>query len=277
MYCYPKQTQFEKENTCFSMIDLITIAKAYNKWSSDICLNKKCIKANLKFPKISIKLSKIELYNKIKEILSQLSPNEYDWIELDFMESIKNPIIKENLMFFTFKPKDTKTHNTWLNTNNINEIIVQYQEIINKENGINTFKFLGAQPSDISHITKFNFSNLKKKYKKIAIVFNNDTHKNPGSHWNSCFIDNVNNTVELFDSLGKEPNIYIKHFLVNFKRYKFKWNEKKHQKEGTSCGIYACYFIIKKLENKTFEEINREILNEDFITKFRLSITRPYS
>lgn len=118
---------------------------------------------------------------------------------------------------------------------------------------------------------------MKTKYTFLSIIFNNDTHRQKGSHWNACFIDNKHKTVECFDSLGKLPNKHIQEFLQNFKEYTFQFNEIPYQKVGTvNCGVYAVWFTIQKLKGKTFNEIQNTHISDKFIANFRQDdIFRP--
>lgn len=272
-YCSPNK-QFDTTNqTCFSIEDLIAIAKAFNKWRKNICISGNvCINPN-NFQKIDLNLSKGELYKELKQRLSSLCSSENCWLELDFMKSL-DPEIRETLLYFTFKPKGLKSLKTWFNTTNINEIIQQYQLYINNLHNPNFYKFLGSQPSDITRVEKFNWNELRTKYNIISIIFNNDTHKEKGSHWNACFIDNTKKTVECFDSLGKLPNKYIREFLINFKDYSFTFNKFPFQTAGTNCGMYACYFTIQKLKGKTFQEITNK-LTDKMMTEYRTQVFRP--
>lgn len=271
-YCSPNKKFDSKNNTCFELRDLVEIAKAYNKWSKNVCLKNICISFN----KIDTNFSKTKLLNEIKQRLKELCDKEYCWLKLDFMKNL-NKKNKDSLMYFTFKPKPTKNIKAWFNTNNINEILQQYQSFVNDKKHANYYKYIGAVPADISDINDFNWSELKNKYNCVSIVFNTDTHLNPGLHWTSCFIDNKTNTVEYFDSLGKMPNKHIKKFLSHFKdNYKFRFNDIQFQSDtGTLCGLYACWFTIQKLKGKTFNEIQKTNVSDNFMKKYITQVFRP--
>jgi hypothetical protein len=270
MYCSPGKSQVD---ICFDYASLVAIAEAFNKWKGKLCSQKTCIEVS-KIKNIK-NLSKSDLYNVIKEKLKDLCSEDYCWADLDFVNSISDKSIKEDIKHFTFKPKGTLDDNTWLNTDNINEVIRQYERVINKQEGKYTFKFLGAQPSDIYKVIHVDYKELKNKYSQIAIVFNNDTHDKKGSHWLAVFIDNKFRTIEYFDSLGKLPNKHIKGFLDKFKGYSTKFNRIEHQAKGNACGVYACYFIIQKLKGKTFNEINARLITDEMMIKYRHELFRP--
>lgn len=272
MNCSPNNIE-NLNYSCFDKKSLIAMTKAFNKWNS--------LKSNQSETRKAIEnidsLSEKELYNELNKRLSHLCSDEYCWADLDFIDSIKNTNLKNKIKYFTFKPKGTLKSNTWLDTENINQIIEQYELSINNKNGQNFFLFLGAQPSDFTKLYKINYQKLQKNYKNLAIVFNNDTHDKSGSHWVCCFINNLNKTVEYFDSLGKLPNKNIQSFLNKFKGYQFRWNNIKHQKGGPNCGIYCCYFIIQKLMGKTFTEINTKVVSDNMMRKYRKQLFRKPS
>jgi hypothetical protein len=262
------------QGTCFDLESLIAIAEAFNKWKGELCSKKSCIYIS-KIKNIK-SLSKNNLYKVLKSKLMNLCAEEYCWADLDFINSIKDRKIKEQIKHFTFKPRGTIDSKRWLNTNDINDVIRQYEVLTNKNEGKYTFKFLGAQPSDIYKVIKVDYSELKNKYSKVAIVFNNDTHNQAGSHWLAVFIDNKQRTIEYFDSLGKMPNKYIKGFLDKFKGYPIIYNKIVHQTKGSQCGLYACYFIIQKLKGKTLNEINARIITDEMMIKYRSDLFRPF-
>lgn len=269
-YCSPGKGD---RDSCFDHNSLIAIAEAFNNWKSRLCLKERCIRIS-KIKNVKT-LDKTEIYNAIKSRLIDLCAEEYCWADLDFIDSISDHKIKQDIKHFTFKPKDSESSTMWLNTNNINQVIQQYEHLVNEQEGKYTFKFLGAQPSDIYKVVKINFRELETKYSQVAIIFNNDTHDKPGSHWNSCFIDNNLRTIECFDSLGVLPNKYIKTFIRKLKGYSIKYNRIVHQTGDFACGLYACYFIIQKLKGKTFNEINARLITDSMMTKYRKNIFRP--
>lgn len=269
MYCSPNKKFDKIVNTCYEYEDLIDISKAYNKWRKSVCLENTCVK----FSKIDTTLSKNNLYKELQNRLQGIQ--EYYWIKLDFIKTLdKNT--RDKLEYFTFKPKPIKTKRTWFDTNNITEILQQYQLKINEQNGENYFKYIGCVPANISRLQKFDWTTLQTKYKYLSITFNTDTHKKPGKHWVACFIDNVGKTVEYFDSLGKEPNKYIREFLFNFEEnYTFKINKIAFQDKSNLCGLYACWFTINKLEGKTFEQIQEMNINDTKMYKYLDKVFRP--
>jgi hypothetical protein len=261
LYCAPNIETGDMAFTCFEYIELTEIAKAFNKW---IKTTKK------KLPIIELTTDKFELHKAINNSLKKLCKTEYCWTKLDFIEKIPDKDLRLKLKYFTFKPETTKKSGSWLSTNHINEIMTQY------EKKIDTFKFLGAVPADISRmgiLEKYN----ERQYNYIGIIFNKDTHGKPGSHWVSCFINMNDKTVEYFDSLGGKPNKFIQEFLDLYTNRDFilTINNIVHQQDSNLCGVYACYFLIQRLKGRTFNEINANIITDEFMAKCKDDYFRP--
>ena len=268
-HCSPSKQAHNNINTCYDSSDLKAIAKAYNSYikKNKLCYKNKC---TISQP-IDINSSDEYLYTELSKRLNALCQSDYCWTELDLINYIHDDNLRDSLLYFTFRPKGLPSKRTWFSTNNINEIIQQYQDLHKHR-----FKFLGAQPSDYTKLVKLDKKKLKN-YKCLGIIFNTDPHTLPGKHWVSVFIDNVNKTVEYFDSLGKTPNKNIASFLKLFKEYDFTINKKIHQKGGSNCGVYSCYFIIQRLNGKTFDEINKKLIPDKIMTELRDILFRPYN
>ena len=254
MYCSPNRNKIN--NSCFNNIELIAIAKAYNTYTKKIYKKEKLINYSNEL----ININSSDLYKDISQKLNKLCINEYCWTDLDFITTIPDKNLRESIMYFTFKPKDTIKKNAWLSTFNINELLQQYQDMYKDE-----FKFLGAQPSDFSKIVKLNW----KKLKQI------NPHNKPGSHWLAVFIDNEKKTVDYFDSLGNSPTKNISSFLKHFKKYKFNINKIEYQHGGTQCGIYAINYIIERLYGKTMGDIKNSGISDKTMTELRKQLFRP--
>lgn len=250
MNCSPKKEKTNKQS-CFDKKQLLKLAKVYNRSNDIICnLNsKKCIKKTG-----NIDINSLDLYKELVIKLSPLCEDEHCWLSLDIINQIKDTKLKDTLLHFTFKPVGPKGINKWLTTSDINNIMLQYSQLYK-----NTFNFLGVHPSDFNKINKFNWNTIKAYKKYMGIVLNTDTHNKSGQHWLSIFIDNKNLIIDYFDSLGNLPNKHIKDFLKNFKLYKINFNKIVHQKAGSQCGIYSCFFLIKRLEGYTLNQINEGI------------------
>lgn len=265
-YCSPIRS--DSVVSCFDTIELIAIITAYNNYIKKyiVCLNNSCILSK----KISIRnKTKKQLYKSIENRLKKICPKEYNWLELDFINSIPDKNLRESILYFTFKPKGTIKKYGWLSTTNIDEIMEQYQYLYK-----DTFEFIGAVPSDYNKIVDINYKKLKG-VDTIGIIFNTDPHDKPGQHWVSIFINNLNKNIEYFDSLGNKPNKNMTLFLKNFKDYNIKINTKILQKDNSNeCGLFSLNFIIEKLKGKTFLDIINSGINDKIMRKYRSIIFR---
>lgn len=289
-FCAPNIDK-QDHYTCFTMEELENVAKSFNNYikknkqcpikisnnksksggnNIDYCLVNKKIRINGK--------TKKELWESIYNRLKSVCTSEYCWLDLDFIKHIDDNQFKEKIIFFTFKPKMTFTRDQWLNTQDINNVLQQYQELNPN------FKFLGALPSDFYKITKVDYSKIFD-YKKLAIVFNLDEHDQRGSHWVAFIIDNSNKTLEYYDSTGKLPNKNIKYFInIVWKylqkhdlNYKIYINKTKHQHGNSECGVYSIYFIIQRFLGFDFKYITENVILDEQMNKFRDIIFRPYN
>lgn len=288
MYCSPN-VNVKNHYTCFEYTELQQIALAFNIY---IQKNKICPRLDANSNKLSnnepgtCKLKKLIDVNKPKKNLwysiynrlKYICPYEYCWIDLDFINNIKDKYLKEKLKYFTFKPKITHGMNTWLTTQDINNVMQQYQDFHQ------SFKFLGALPSDFYKIINVDFSKMFD-VKHTGIIFNLDNHKQKGSHWVSLLIDNDKKTIEYYDSAGRYPNKNIQLFIdkiYNYttKRsqmgtYKIHYNTIKHQLQNNECGVYAMYFIICRLSGRNFSNIVKTIIRDKEMNNFRQYIFLP--
>lgn len=275
----------KNNSSCYNDNELKVIARAYNEAISKygyICnvplthngstgevSEKICSKSKL----IKISNNYNQLYKDLSNNLKVLTKDksEDSWLSLDFINNIKDSNLKDSLLHFTFKPIGPKKENDWLDSTNINEVEQQYLDLYKSKH----FTFLGAQPSDYSKISRINYKNLKSN-NYIGIIFNTDPHNRPGVHWVSVFIDNINKTLDYFDSLGNNPNKNICSFLKHFpkKIYHFNFNNVKHQKSGSQCGVYACFFLNKRLQGKTMTDINKQIISDKMMIDYRSEIFR---
>ena len=263
----------KSDKSCFDITELQEMAIAFNKY---IVKNKICNKMGCAMPVeiqgILIK-NKSELWHSIDKRLRKLCKSESCWIEMPFINEIKDKNLRDKLEYFTFKPKMPKKKYQWLSTMDIDYVMQQFQELDA------TFKFVGALPSDFYTQVKVNYKDLYK-YTKLAIVFNLDNHKRKGSHWVAFYVDNRTKTIEYFDSTGGKPNKNIQTFIHRIRKYlpehKYLLNTRSHQKHNSECGVYAMYFIIQRLFGKTFDQVvNGQIITDKEMNDYRQIIFRP--
>ena len=270
-YCAPSANTLERSYTCFTVNELQTIASSINffiKKNKPICIEKNSDKCVLLTKKdiISISNDKLKLWNDIKNRLDKICPLEKCWVNTNLLNNIKDKNIRHQLKYFTIKPKMRELGNYWLSTSDINYVMNQYSKLHD------SFLFLGAQPSDFYRIVNVPFDKFKK-YNKIGIVFNHDTHSGSGSHWVSLLIDNISQTIEYYDSTGDSPVFGIKKFIKKlhhlYPKYKFIKNNNIHQQKDSECGVYSIYFLVQRLLGYSFESVVQNIIPDNQMNEYR--------
>lgn len=220
--------------------------------------------------KINTKQNGKALWKAIQKIMNQRCSDEVCWAETLGLDEDEY-----------FKPPRPKGKYTWLNTNDIERVMVQY------EKKYPNFTFIGAIPRDffiiLDEFSKKNMQKLSKKAQKIGIIFNTDKHNQSGSHWLTVFIDLPAKTIEHFDSTGRKPikdiDNFIKQIIINAYmnlgiELKRKINRKEHQLQDSECGVYSLYYIVQRLKGRTFEDITGNIIRDEEMNKCRESFFR---
>lgn len=279
--CAPHK--YDSENkTCFSAKQLVEMAQAYNRYITKNKLNPKNIQ-NLENNLVNVDLIKIienkkYLLSEFKKRFDQVCGGDQICLT---QQSFMNDIVKEmrdDIQNNTFRSKGPEDPKEWLSTNDINNIMSQYEKIYTN------FKFFGAVPlncNDLSFCSlyKLNFDEYaNKNIDLIGIVFNLDRHGQPGSHWVALFMDLAKGEVYFCDSNGRPPIDNIENIINEFMEYYkkktgknaiYKYNSKAYQKDGSECGVYSCNFIIRKLSGESFEQITKNALSFQDINSCR--------
>ena len=278
-FCAPHIQSGAGSSYCFKREHLVKIGKAYNK------------SAKGKKSPINIKLNKDALWKSIKKHLERWCKFEWCWSSLDF---ILNNLGEEDLKILGNVHLPEGPHdNTWLSTVNINGTMEQY------EDKYKDFKFYGPFPINFYEIYYDLLGNidLKTLYnngtKRLGFIFNLDPSYKKGSHWVSLFVDMRKNkrVIGFYDSRGRcPPPPEIKKFMLNLadqadnifktdgsseKTFELKCSTYQHQRENSECGVYSMYFIIQSLKGKSFENIERNIILDDEMNRFRKQLYRP--
>lgn len=266
-----------KNNTCLSLEQLIEMAKAYN-----IFMTKKVLapeSSNIKISNaIKIKPEKKYLLLELKKRFDKICGGDEICItKQSFMDELVKEMrddINENTFRTTGPEKDTE----WLNTNHINAIMKQYQNVYPD------FVFMGAVPIDCAELSfcslyNINFEEFEEQNKKhIGTIYNLDKYGEPGSHWVCLYINLLDGEIYYVDSTGKKPPKYVEKIIDSFKTYYqnknnkppiYKYNTKSYQKDGSECGIYSCNFLIRKLAGESYESIIEKSLNFEQINSCR--------
>lgn len=258
-------------DSCYTNSDLIRLR---NKW-------------NARHPESKIvsdvpKNIWTELSNKLKSVCN----NESCWLRQSFTSSnIRYELIDS---FAPQQPDSWKNKPyTWLSNIDIQQVMKQYEDVYND------FEFIGPSPIDYNtfvydecvwpELCNFQLhKKLQRGIRKIGIIFNLDTHDEPGSHWVSVYIDMdkleiyyLDSTKSLQDEIPKEiiefvDSINEEASAYNFK-FEFKFNDKiKHQRSNTECGIYCLYFIIQMVGgHKTWDDFIHKRIPDADMKQFR--------
>lgn len=233
-----------------------------------------------------------DIWNSLKNKMKNACYNESCWLKQKFMEHNLN----DELSTYTFAPKSPtkwkEDHTTWLNSNDIEKVMKQY------EHTYPCFRFIGPTPIDFdTHIydnkcvwddlCKFDLlSYIKDGINKIGIIFNTDPHDKSGAHWISLFIDLNKKFIFFFDSNGTDIPKQVKHFCnrvisqglqIKTDKYpngiKLKYDLNApfvHQESNTECGMYSLYLIVtllKDIHNYTFFKTNK--ITDELMEKLR--------
>lgn len=107
----------------------------------------------------------------------------------------------------------------------------------------------------------------------IFLVVNTHTSNLEGEHWKTIFIDKKRRG-EVFDSLAQPMSAMLIHWLNRFTR-SWKKNRKRYQCEkSTTCGAFALYYILKRLDFSSLESFTTKSFssspssNERLVRKF---------
>jgi hypothetical protein len=147
-----------------------------------------------------------------------------------------------------------------------------------------TFEFIGPTPIDfdatdgfgkciLEELCKLDLAAASKRGKtKLGIIFNLDPHDQPGSHWVCGFIDIPAKSAYYFDSYGYSPEDEIKVLLKRCNEQGMEhvyFNDIRHQRKGSECGMYCLYVIICLLRGRPFDQICKNVVNDDVMNSFR--------
>ena len=197
-----------------------------------------------------------------------------------------NSETRKNIIKKYFRPEKPEEWNkkktTWLDSFNLEDVVNQYEDAHPE------FEFIGPVPIDfdspdnsignwgkciVDEMCKMDLPKVNKKgTNKIAIIFNLDKHDEPGSHWVCAFIDYPKKAAYYFDSYGLPPPKEIVTFLERCKEQGCEtvlYNDIRHQRKDSECGMYCLYVIICLLKGNDFHKICMDIVNDDTVNAFR--------
>jgi hypothetical protein len=262
----------EKNNfSCFDNDDLFRLR---DRW-------------NMRHPDVEIKTNDPkEIWTALKNYLSNVCNKESCWLKQNFVTDKDSKDMIDS--FAPISPKEwEKNPNEWLSSVDILQVMKQY------EKAYKCFEFLGPSPIDYNarvlygecvfeEICNFNLADQIKVGKtKVGLIFNTDTHDNPGKHWISLFINIKKGTIYFFDSAGDKIPANINKFVKNVKKQGLELNKPinftfdqnypvEHQYGNTECGIYSLYFVVHMLEDKlTANYLKTHKISDEYVNKFR--------
>lgn len=265
--CAPGKYDREHD-TCFSLDQLLEMARAYNRYISGEKMGPH--RSNQDLDLITIKNDKAYLLKELHQRFQRVcGGDDYCLTQQRFMEKITEEM-KDDILQNTFRPQGPKSPTEWLTTSHIEKILSQYQSVYPE------FIFLGAVPLDCNELHfcslyRINYDKLVKQNKtKIGIVFNHDTYGSPGSHWVALYIDIKSGEIDFCDSSGGEPIRNIGEIIEGFRKWynhkygknpTYKQNKKNYQMDSSECGIYSSNFIIQRLADRSFDKIVNQPLD----------------
>jgi hypothetical protein len=172
----------------------------------------------------------------------------------------------------------------WLDTNNIVDVMKQYEE------SHEDFKFIGAIPIDFAAKDPYNggkkdgciinetcslnlAEELARGITSIGIVFNLDPHYKEGSHWVASYISTVKKHYYYFDSNGMKPPSQIYRFMqwltIQEPRMKLFYNGRRFQFKESECGMFCMYFIIRMKMGDSFRKFVRQPPPDSYMLDLR--------
>lgn len=294
--CHPSiLPEARRTGTCLEPADIELIRKKWNESN-----------ATETIPRISTAVTRRKMGEVLSERCAHSDNPEYCWISQPFVGGEQ---VRLKHKFRIVAPESWKSDpTTWLDSNNIYGCLKQlseaypwfetiypspvdfdkriYDEVYNGECVVNELCNLDTN------------RDLRKKGKTAyGVVFNLDPHDKPGSHWVALYI-NLGETGSLqpganvasgsglsgslrpgayyWDSYGIKAPARIKTLMKRIQEQEggpssfiIRENAIQHQKKGSECGIYSLYFITSLVEGRSFEDVTRNIVDDDTINRFR--------
>jgi hypothetical protein len=171
----------------------------------------------------------------------------------------------------------------WLDSNNIRDVMKQYEEANSK------FKFLGPFPIDfaakdpyekgkdkclIGEMCTLDLDGPEMQGKEhIGIVYNLDPHYKNGSHWVANYINIPKKTCYYFDSYGMKPPRQVYKFMqwlgIQEPEIQLGWNGRRFQYSDSECGMYSMYFIDRMTAGEPFLKFCRRAPPDRFMLDMR--------
>lgn len=292
--CHPARHRKAGE-TCLSLDALENIRQVWNKTHPNSPIkytntptNAKTRKANSAKSRKNTNMRRASLWQQIRNAMKGYYECDTEYCTIKKLPGLdkgeRQKIIKK--YFRPEKPEEWKKKTTtWLDSFNIEDVMNQYEE------AYEDFEFIGPVPIDfdaaatsnplskewgkciVDEICKLDVSEAKKKgTNRIGVIFNLDKHDEPGSHWVCAFVDYPKKSAYYFDSYGLPPPTEISVFLERCKEQGCEtvlYNDIRHQRKDSECGMYCLYTIICLLKGRTFQNICMDVVKDDVMNAFR--------
>jgi hypothetical protein len=138
----------------------------------------------------------------------------------------------------------------------------------------------------------------RRPFKCFGCIVNTDTSRGPGKHWVAVFVDcrpppGEPWTVEYFNSAGRPPPKpmlrWMERTRARLADYRASRPECRgavcdvvsvpvtdmdHQESQTECGLYALFYIRRRLEGAPYEFFEQQLVPDDAMTAFRQHVFR---
>lgn len=141
---------------------------------------------------------------------------------------------------------------------------------------------------------------LRRPAKCFGCVLNTDTSRGPGKHWVAVFVDCRGEcdggspepwTVEYFNSAGRPPDKPVVRWMERTRASLQAYREGllaragelaaavpvtdlSHQESQTECGLYALYYIRRRLEGTPYAFFRENLVPDEAMTEFRRHVFR---
>jgi hypothetical protein len=139
---------------------------------------------------------------------------------------------------------------------------------------------------------------IRRPFKCFGCIVNTDTSRGPGKHWVAVFVDcrpppGEPWTVEYFNSAGRPPPKpmlrWMERTRARLADYRASRPECRgaacdvvsvpvtdmdHQESQTECGLYALFYIRRRLEGTPYEFFEQQLVPDDAMTAFRQHVFR---
>lgn len=148
---------------------------------------------------------------------------------------------------------------------------------------------------------------VRRPFTCFGCVVNTDTSRGPGKHWVAVFVDcrpppGEPWTVEYFNSTGRPPPRPMPQWMERTRARLAEYRgdafckrrtgageraacdvvsvpvtDIDHQESQTECGLYALFYIRRRLEGVPYQFFTRQFVPDDAMTEFRQHVFASYS